>query len=89
MKVWKYGMIPYVIQILNPKYQFFSRLTKFQQCMFKRIHWIRTSTDGPTNVAYNRSLYVKVHCVVIEYENEKAKLAHYLVQLIDLDDHND
>jgi len=26
---------------------------------------------------------VEVHCVLIEYENEKDKRAHYLVQIID------
>jgi len=40
-------------------------------------------------VSYNRSLYVEVHCIVLEYENEKAKVVHYLVQLVDLDDPND
>ena len=57
--------------------------------MFKRIHLILISPDGPTKVPYNGSLYAKIHCVVIEYENEKVKLAHYLVQLVDLGNPND
>jgi len=32
---------------------------------------------------------MEVYCVQIEYENRKAKLAHYLVQIIDFDDPND
>jgi len=57
--------------------------------MFKRIYWILTSFDDPTEIPYNRSLYVKVYCVAIEKENEKVKAAHYLVQIRALDDPND
>ena len=57
--------------------------------MFKRIHWIITSPDGPTKISYNRCLYVEVHCTVIKYENGKAKPACYVVQIIDFDDPND
>jgi len=57
--------------------------------MFKRIHWILTSPDGPTKIPYNRSAHVEVHCAVIRYKNRKAKPAHYFVQLIDIKDPND
>jgi len=89
MKAWKYRMVAYLMEISNLKFLFFSRLTKFQQCMFKRIHWIIISLDDPTQIPCIRSLYVEVHYTVIEYKNEKAKSAHYLVQLVDLDDPND
>lgn len=56
--------------------------------MFKRIHWFLTSPDGPTKIPYNRSLYIEVHYVVIEYENKKPKSTYYLVQLVDLDNPN-
>jgi len=32
---------------------------------------------------------IEVHCAVIEYGNEKAKPAHYLIQLTDLEDLDD
>ena len=57
--------------------------------MFKRIHQVFISPDSPTKFPYNQSIDVEVHCAVIEYENEKAKLAHYLVQLTNLEDLND
>jgi len=57
--------------------------------MFRRIHWFLTSPDTPTRISYIRSLYVEVHCAIIEYENEKVKPVHYLVQTVDLDDPND
>ena len=72
MKAWKYGMLVYLMEISDPKYPFFSRLVKFQQCMFKKIHWILTYLDGSTKILYNRSLYVKVHYAVTEYENGKG-----------------
>jgi len=34
---------------------------------------------------YNRSIDVEVHYAVIEYENGKAKPAHYLVRLANLE----
>ena len=37
MKAWEYGMVVYLMEIPDSKYPFFSRLAKFQQCMFKRI----------------------------------------------------
>ena len=49
---------------------------------------ILTSPDDPTKIPNIRRLYVEVHCAVIKYENEKAKSAHYLIQLVDLDDPN-
>ena len=72
-------MVACLMEIPDPKYPFFSRLTKFQQCMLKRIHWILTSLNGPTKNLYNRSLYVELHCAVIEYENENTKPAEFLV----------
>ena len=38
-------------------------------------------------ISYNRLLYVQVHCAVIKYTNGKVEGGHYLVQLVDLDDH--
>ena len=77
-------MVVYLMEIPDLEYPFFSRLTKFQQCMFAGIHWILISPDCPIKIPYNRCLYVEVHCALIEYENGKAKPAHYLVQLVDL-----
>jgi len=77
------------MEIPDPKNPFLSRLTKFQQCIFKRIHWILIAPDGQTKISNIRSLCVKVHCIAIEYENGKAKPTHHLVQLINLDDTND
>jgi len=57
--------------------------------MFKRIHQVFISPDSPTKFPYNRSIDVEVHCVVIEYEHGKAKLAHYLIRLTDLEDLDD
>ena len=57
--------------------------------MFKRIHLILTFPKGLTKFPYVKSLYVEVHYAIIEYENGKAKLAHYPVQLVGLDDPND
>jgi len=37
-------------------------------------------------IPYSRSLDVRVHCAVFDYENVKDKLANCLVQLVDLDD---
>jgi len=47
--------------------------------MFQRIHWILTSPDGPTKISF-------IRCLMIEYENEKAKPAHYLAQIVDYND---
>ena len=79
-------MIVYLMEIPNPKFPFFSTLTKFQQCMFKKIHWIPTFPDGLTKILYSKPLYLEVHCALIEYKNGKAKPTHYLVQIIDYDD---
>jgi len=89
VKARESGMVVYLMEISDPKFLFFSRRTRFQQCMFKRIHWIPTSSDGPIKISYNRCLYVKVHYALIEYENVKAKPTHYLVQLVDLDNPRD
>ena len=66
-----------------------STLTKFQQYMFKRFHWILKSPKGPTTIPVRRYLTMKIYSALIEYENRKAKLAHYLVQIVDCDDPND
>ena len=68
---------------------FFSTLTKFQQCMFRKIHWILTSPNGPTKVPICRCINLEVYSALTEYENEKAKPSHYLVQIVDYDDLND
>jgi len=82
-------MVVYFMKFPDPKYPPFSKLTKFQQCVFKMLHWILTSHDGLTKILNNQCLYVEVHCTIIEYGNGKAKLAHYLVQIVDYDDsHN-
>jgi len=57
--------------------------------MFKRIHQVFISLNNPTKFPYSRSIDVEVHCAVIEYENKKTKLAHYLIRLTDLEDVND
>ena len=69
------------MKIPDPKYPFFSKITKFQQCMFRRIHWNLTSPDGPTKIPVNRCLYLELHCALIEHKNGKAKPAHYLAQI--------
>ena len=35
---------------------------------------------------YNGSIDIEVHCAVVEYENEKAKPAYYLIRLTELED---
>ena len=82
-------MVLYFTEIPDPKFPFFSTLTKFQQCIFKRIHWVLTSPEGPTKISVCRYLTLDVYSALIEYENRKAKLAHYLVEIIDCDDLND
>ena len=82
-------MVTYLMEISYLKCPLFSILTKFQQCMFKRIHWVLTSPNGPAKFPHNKCLDVEVHCVLIEYENQKAKLVHFLIQLIDLEEPND
>ena len=56
--------------------------------MSRRIHWILTSLDGPTKVPVHRCLNLEVYSASIEYENEKAKPAHYLIQIVDCNDLN-
>jgi len=57
--------------------------------MFKRIHQVFISLDSHTKFPSNRSINVEVNCAVIEYENGKAKPAHYLIRLTDLEDLDD
>jgi len=54
--------------------------------MFRRIHQFFVSPDSRTKLPYNRSIDIEVHCEFIEYENAKAKSAHYLIRLTDLED---
>ena len=89
MKVWEFGMVAYFLEIHDPKNPFFQSLTKFQKCMFKTIHQVFIPPDSLTKFPCNRSIDVEVHCAVIEYENEKAKPAHYLIQLPNLEDLDD
>jgi len=89
MKVWECRTIAYILKIPYPRYPFFSHLTKFQKCMFKRIHHVFTSLGSPTRAPYNKNLHIDVHSALIEYENRKAKPTHYLVQLTNLEDLND
>ena len=78
-------MVAYLIEISNPKYPFFSTLTKFQKCMFKKIHQIYVSPNSPTRATESENLHIEINCALIEYENRKATLAHYPVQLINLE----
>ena len=57
--------------------------------MFKRNYQVFISPDSPTKFPYNRSIDVEVRYAIIEYENRKAKPAHYLIRLIDLEDLDD
>ena len=57
--------------------------------MFKRIHWIRTSPDGPMKFQAHRCLNLEVYNALIEYENGEAKSTHYLIQIVNYDDLND
>jgi len=57
--------------------------------MFRMIHWILTSPDGPTKISVRRCLNLEVYSVLIKYENGKAKPAHYLIQIVDYDNLND
>ena len=77
------------MEFTYPKFSFFSTLTKFQQCMFKKFHRVLTSPNGLTKIPNSRCLNVEVHCALIEYENRKVKPAHYLVQIVDFDDLED
>jgi len=79
-------MVVYVMEFLNSKFPFFSTLTKFQQCMFKTTHRILTSRNDLTKISNSKYLYMVVRCALIKYENGKAKLAHYLIQIVDFDD---
>jgi len=79
IKAWEYAIVLYFMEIPDPKYPFFPKLTKFQQCMFGRIHWILTSPDGAIKIRNNWCLYVEVCCALIDYENGKVKPTHYLV----------
>ena len=80
-------MVLYFIETIS-NFPFFSKLTKFQQCIFKRIHWILLSLDGLTKVPVHRCLKLEMYSALIEYENEKVKLAHNLIQIVDYDDLN-
>ena len=57
--------------------------------MFKKIHWILTSSEGPTKIPVRRCLILEVYSALIEYENGKPKSALYLFQIVDCDDLND
>jgi len=82
-------MILYFSKVSDPNFSFFSTLIKFQQYMFKRFHWILKSSEGPTKIPVRRYLTIEIYSILIEYENGKAKPAHYLVQIVDCDDPND
>jgi len=87
-KAWKYGMVLYLIEIPDPKFPFSSTLTNFQQYMFKRIHWIFTSLEGPTKIIFRGCLMLEVYSTLIEYENGKGKPTHHVGQIVDCDDLN-
>ena len=75
-------MVLYFIEIPDPKFSFFSILTKLQQCMFKRIHWILTSPEVLTKILVHICLTLKVYIALIKYENGKSKPAHHLSKLL-------
>ena len=81
-------MIVILMEISYPKYSFFSRHLSFNNACLKGFIGLSHLLMGPTEVSYNGSLYVNVHYVVIEYENGKVKLAHYLILVVDLDNPN-
>ena len=89
IKAWEYGMVLYFVQISYPKYQFFLKLTKFQQCMFRRIDWVLTSPEGPTEVPVCRCLNLEVCSALIEYKNRKVKPFYCLISIVDYDDLED
>ena len=82
-------MVLYFTEIVDLKFSFFSTLTKFQQCMFKMIHRVLTSSEGPTKIPVRRCLNLKVYGALIEYENGKTKPSYYLTQIIDYSDLDD
>jgi len=82
-------MVIYFMEFLDPKYPFFFIPTKFLQCIFKRIHWILTSSNGPIKISYNTCTYMVLHYPFVEYENGKVKPAHYVVEIVDFNDAND
>jgi len=57
--------------------------------MFRRIYWILISLDGPMKVPVRRCLNLEFYSALIEYENRKAKPAHYLIQIVDCENLND
>ena len=57
--------------------------------MLRRIHWVLISHEGPTKISVNRCLNFEMYSALVEYENEKAKPAHYLIQIIEYDDLDD
>jgi len=57
--------------------------------MFKRIHCVLISPEGPTKILVHIYLALDVYSALTECENEKAKLAHYLIQIVNCDDVND
>ena len=82
-------MVLYLSEVPDPHFSFFSTLTKFQQYMFKRFHWILKSPEDPTKIPVRKYLTLKIYSALIEYENEKAKPTYYLVQIVDCDDPQD
>ena len=57
--------------------------------MLKIFHWILKSPEGPTKISVRRYLTTEIYSALIEYENGKAKPAHYLVQIVYCDDPKD
>ena len=76
-KAWKYRIVLHFTEIPVQKFSLFSTSTKFQQHMFKRINWILTSPESPTKISICICLTLVVYSTLVEYENRKAKLAHY------------
>jgi len=82
-------MVLYFSEVPDSNFPFFSTLTKFQKYMFRRFHWILKSPERPTKIPVHRYLTLEFYSTLIEYENGKAKPAHYLIQIVDCDDPND
>jgi len=59
---------------------FFSKSNQVTKMYVYEDHQVFVSPDSHTKFPYNHSIDVEVHCAVIEYEDGKAKPAHYLIR---------
>ena len=89
IKPLRHGMVSQFMEIFDMEYPFLLGLSRFQNLMFKRVHRICTSPNGPTRTLAKTSLHFKTHYTTIESDNQKTKLACHLVQLADLNNLED